>query len=206
MPEEELSEESKEEEAKPEENSSGGKKKDVALWRISWIGIISCISIMLWLGITSSYGLTFFLIAMLPSVLFKAIDNSSGNYIAKTVISFNYIGILPYLFDFLKSYDVDLIAKNFLLDWKVWMYIYSCAFTGGVLVWVLPNIVILIFKFRYEVKIKNFIEKKKALKEEWGEGVNLVTGEQMEKLALKEELKRYSPPTEEESDKVLNTV
>lgn len=168
-----------EKEGKPEVPK---KKKDKILSLITFVNRILIIAIILWLATNSYYGLVFFIMSMLPYFVVRSVDSSANKSISMTILSFNFIGVFPYLFNFAINYDIDMVAKSYLLDLKVWIYIYSCSFMGGVLLWLLPNIVAFLLILRSESKIRNVIINQNKLQEEWGEEINSSTEKEIEKL------------------------
>lgn len=132
---------------------------------ISWFIIIS---IGTFLFFVSSFAILILVLGMSPTIVASVTDKRYGSCASRTVGAMNFMGILPFLFDLLKSSDPAVLAKELATTPSVWLSIYGCAFMGWVIIWVVPQITAAIFNVRAENKVENITKLQEVLVQEWG--------------------------------------
>lgn len=150
----------------PKEAKSSGE-----LIGISIVGKIVGVLVLVWLVSVSYYAFAFFVLGMLPSFLSIVIDRGSGRFASKTVCACNFIAIMPYLFDIVLTYDRSIVAKQFMQETSTWVTIYGFAAIGWMLIWIMPNVTMVIFAVRADVKTRRLKTEQAALLDEWGNEV-----------------------------------
>ncbi|MCE3233240.1 MAG: hypothetical protein K0R98_1497 [Rickettsiaceae bacterium] len=138
---------------------------------ISIVGKVVGLIVMLWLISVSYYAFAFFALGMLPAVVSMIIDRGTGRFASKTVTACNFIGILPYLFDIGMTYERSLASKQLMAQPITWLVIYGASAVGWMLIWILPQITLVIFTMRADMKKTTLIEEQARLLDEWGEEV-----------------------------------
>lgn len=146
-------------------------KSSKQLTGINVIGKLFGILVISWLMSESYYAFAFFALGMLPGVMATVFDRGSGRFASKTVLAFNFTGLFPFLFDIAQSPDKSYAAQQRMVDLWVWLFVYGTASMGWVMIWIVPQITVLVLAFRAEFKIKNFKARQKELTTEWGEEV-----------------------------------
>lgn len=136
---------------------------------INIVGKIVGVLVVTWLISVSYFAFVFFAIGMLPTIMTMLIDRGAGRFASKTVSACNFIGIVPYIFNIAIAYDKDIAARHLISDMSAWVYIYSSAIIGLLMIWIIPQITLIIFSFRADYKIANLRAEQEELLEEWGE-------------------------------------
>ena len=155
-----------------------GKESHRQLQRFSLLGkMILALTSLLILSV-SVFAMIFLLLSMVPSFVAAISDRGAGRCASKTVGAFNYMGVLPSLFDIWRSNDPTFTARNMLVDPNVWLFTYGAAAVGWLMVLLMPKVVSYIFTSRSVIKIQHIEAAQKELVEEWG---SPVTGEITEK-------------------------
>lgn len=158
----------------PEEEKSPDSKGKSGGDQLAGIGIVSWI-IMLVIGAilftVSHYATIFLILGMTPAIIARITDKRIGNSASRTIGAFNFMGIVPYLFELYNSTDKALMAKHIATDTKTWVFVYSAAAMGWVAVWIIPQIISIIFSVRAQIRIHRLETSQKKLVDEWGEEV-----------------------------------
>lgn len=170
MAEEETNEQT--EEAKPEKSKSEGS--DSQLLGLSIVGKIVGVLVAIWLISASYYAFAFFALGMLPAIITAMLDKGAGRFASKTVTACNFIGMTPYLADIVRSYERSLLARQFMKDVDIWLFIYGSASMGWVMIWVIPQITLIIYAMRSEMRITKLKKEQDDIVDEWGEDVKRV--------------------------------
>jgi hypothetical protein len=155
--------ESKEAEKKPKKSSSSGDLKGLSIF-----GKIVCVGVIIWLVSISYYAFAFFLLSMLPSILSIIIDRGSGRFASKTVSACNFIAVIPHLFNIGLAYEKDITAKQLMADPTTWFVIYSFSAIGWMMIWILPNLTLILITARADMKTKKLMSEQKKILDEWG--------------------------------------
>lgn len=160
------------EKALNEDESTTSSKGGVSdLKGIGIVGKIIGLFVIAWLISVSYYAFAFFALGMLPATVAIIIDRSTGRFASKTVTACNFVGILPFLFDIGMTYERSLAAKQLMIDPFTWLVVYGFAMIGWMLIWVVPQITLLIFTIRADVKMKKLKAEQEEMLDEWGEGL-----------------------------------
>jgi hypothetical protein len=138
---------------------------------IGLIGKIVGLVVSIWLISVSYYACAFFALGMLPGIVAIIVDRGVGRFASKTVIACNFIGILPYLFDIGMTYERSLASKQLMAEPMTWLVIYGSSAVGWMLIWILPQITLMVFTLKADMKKKALKEEQVKLLDEWGEEV-----------------------------------
>lgn len=139
---------------------------------ISMIGQMIGLLLLGWLFSTSSvYAIIFFVLAMIPSILALLIDRGAGRFASKTIVACNLIGVMPFLFELFQVYDRDALSRQFIADYTTWFMVYGFAGIGMILIWMFPQVSMLIYTLRTEIKVMHLQDEQNLLLKEWGEGI-----------------------------------
>ncbi len=132
--------------------------------------VIKLITIVIALSIlfVSKYVFIFFMAAMLPTVGAMMIDKRETKCVSATVCTFNLIGVLPFLFDILRSSSMNVAAKTIISDIFTWFVIYIAAFVGQLVIWVFPEIVAKVYLAKATIMATLLETKRDKICEEWG--------------------------------------
>ncbi len=151
--------------------STGGTQ----LLGINVVGKIVGLIVTIWLVSASYWAFGFFVLGMLPAILSMFLDKGAGRFASKTVTAFNFVGIVPFLFEIAQAFDRSVAAQRLMLDFWVWVVVYGTASLGWLTIWLFPQVTVIIFAMRAESKINKLQEEQKKLIEEWGEEVKEAT-------------------------------
>jgi hypothetical protein len=116
----------------------------------------------------SKYIFVFFVAAMLPTVGAVIVDKRDTRCVSATICTFNLIGVLPFLFDLLRSASMNTAAKMIISDIFTWFTIYMAAFVGQIVIWVVPEIIAKVYIAKSVIMISMLETKRDKLCEEWG--------------------------------------
>jgi hypothetical protein len=152
------------------------KKGAGELKGIGLIGKIVGLLVIVWLISVSYYAFAFFALGMLPAIVSIVIDRGAGRFASKTVTACNFVGIMPYLFDIGMTYERSLASKQLMAQPVTWLVIYGFAAVGWMLIWILPQITLVVFTIRADLKKTKLQEDQVKLLDEWGEEVKTGSG------------------------------
>jgi len=136
---------------------------------ISIVGKIVGLVVSVWLISASYFAFAFFILGMLPAIVSVLVDRGSGRFASKTVTACNFVGILPFLFEIGNSYEKTVAAKQIMADSVSWLFIYSAAIIGWIMIWVFPQVSLIIFNIRADMKLSKLRKEQDELLVEWGE-------------------------------------
>jgi hypothetical protein len=155
----------------------GGEATAAPLQSINILGKIVGFVVLIWLASVSRHAVAFFLIGMLPAIITAFLDRGRGRFASKTVTATNFIGIVPYLFEISRgpTSAYTIAAKRLMANSETWWMIYSSAATGLIMIWLIPQITLIIFTIRSDIRAKNMEREQEALIAEWGEKVKQST-------------------------------
>ena len=136
---------------------------------ISIAGKIIGVLVILWLVSISYYAFAFFALGMMPAVAAFIIDKGDGKFASKTVIACNFIGISPFLLDIALTADKSMAAKYIMLDPITWLVVFGFSSVGWMLIWILPQITLIFFTVRADMKKNKILAEQDKLLDEWGE-------------------------------------
>jgi len=156
-------------EEKKEVNVSSGNSSQ--LLGINIVGKIVGLIVIIWLVSASYWAFGFFILGMMPAILSMLFDRGAGRFASKTVSAFNFVGIVPFLFEIAQAFDRSLAAQRLMLDFWVWVVVYGTASLGWVTIWLFPQITVIIYAVRADNKISKLKKERDELIEEWGEEV-----------------------------------
>ena len=157
------------EEKKEVNVSSSGNSSQ--LLGINIVGKIVGLIVIIWLVSASYWAFGFFVLGMMPAILSMLFDRGAGRFASKTVSAFNFVGIVPFLFEIAQAFDRSLAAQRLMLDFWVWVVVYGTASLGWVTIWLFPQITVIIYAVRADNKISKLKKERDELIEEWGEEV-----------------------------------
>ena len=138
---------------------------------IGFVGKAVGILVMIWLVSISYYAFAFFALGMLPAIVAIVVDRGAGRFASKTVFACNFVGILPFLFDIGLAYERSIAAKQLMVDPFTWLVMYGFAAIGWILIWILPQITLIIYTIRADVNAKKLHKDQESLLDEWGDEV-----------------------------------
>lgn len=154
-------------EKKSKKAASGGSQ----LLGINVVGKIVGLVVVIWLVSASYWAFGFFVLGMMPALLSMMIDKGAGRFASKTVSAFNFVGIVPFLFEIAQAFDRSVAAQRLMLDFWVWVVVYGTASLGWITIWLFPQVTVIIFAMRAESKIQKLKDEQEELLEEWGDAV-----------------------------------
>ncbi len=129
--------------------------------------VLACILI----ATISIYALVFLILSMMPAVVASVIDRGHGKCASKTIGAFNFMGVLPFLFELWKGKESVGAVQNLITDPYVWLLCYGAAAFGWMMVWIMPQFIAFIFTARAQIKISSLKEDQQKLVDEWGEEI-----------------------------------
>lgn len=151
------------------------KPKDMGDMKgIGFIGKAVAVIVSIWLVSVSYYAFAFFLLGMIPSVISIIVDRGAGRFASKTIMAFNFTGLVPYLFDIGLNYEKSLAAQQLMEQVATWAVIYGFAFIGCIMIWIMPQLTILFFLIRAEIRSSRIEKEQKELVDEWGEEITTI--------------------------------
>lgn len=118
--------------------------------------------------VVSRYAFIFFLAGMLPSILVMFWDIKNHHKCASaTVLCFNFIGILPYLFEMWNGSSISESAKIMIGDLKSWLYIYAFALIGYVFYIIVPLVISRLFMMKFEFRKQELVDRRAEICDDW---------------------------------------
>ena len=162
--------EDKKEKAKKSDKKGISRSKN-ELKGIGIFGKVVGLGIIIWLVSISYYAFAFFALGMLPSILSILIDRGSARFASKTVTACNFTAVIPYLFEIGLTYEKDIYAKQLMTDALTWFIIYSFSAVGWMLIWILPNLSLIVITARADMQTKALLDEQAKLVDEWGEEI-----------------------------------
>lgn len=157
--------------APEEKKKASGDRHGSQLMGINIVGKIVGLIVIIWLISVSYWAFGFFALGMMPAILAMLFDRGVGRFASKTVSAFNFVGILPFLFEISQAFDRSITAQHMMLDLWVWLVVYGTASLGWVTIWLFPQVTLIIFTFRADMKMQKLKQEQETLIEEWGEEV-----------------------------------
>lgn len=119
----------------------------------------------------SHYALILVLVGMSPALFGLVADKRFGHFATRTVGTFNFMGVLPFLFQLFMAPERAEAAKRLVTDFKVWVFIFSATILGALLVWIIPQIASAVFMVRANMRISKLEAMQQSLINEWGEEI-----------------------------------
>ena len=137
----------------PSEEKAKQQSHGSQLLGINIVGKIVGLIVVIWLVSASYWAFGFFVLGMMPAILSMFLDRGAGRFASKTVTAFNFVGIVPFLFEIAHAFDRSVAAQRLMLDFWVWVVVYGTASLGLVTIWLFPQVTVIIFAMRAESKI-----------------------------------------------------
>lgn len=142
----------------------------------SGTGYIVAISLMAMLiSAYSMYSVIIVLFGLLPGLVAMIVDQEPKRYISKIVLTFNALGIAPFIIKILRSASGNGAAIEIIIDPRTWMMIFSGAAVGWVLYWVFPQIAIFLHNMKVNIRIKQLEIELAKLSNEWGDDIKTLS-------------------------------
>jgi hypothetical protein len=116
----------------------------------------------------SHYAIIFFMLGMSPAIVAGITDKRIGNCASRTIGAFNFMGILPSVFELFKAADKAERARQIATDPQMWIFVFVAAGLGWAMIWMIPQITVAIFSIRAEMRIRRLEISQKRLVDEWG--------------------------------------
>ena len=148
---------------------AGGVKKNIR--GIGRTTIILMVLTSMAIAIISVYSVVILVFGLLPGLIAMVIDYDPRQYLSKIVISFNAVGVVPYLIQILNASVANVTAMKLITSPKTWLVIYASAGVGWVIYWMFPQIAMVMMPFQNKNKIETLNKELDELAEEWGEDV-----------------------------------
>ena len=130
------------------------------------VAIISAVG-FIWLEMRNVF--IFCFMALLPGITALLWDKKPGKFASKTVFAFNITGMSPYIVAIASSGSPDVTAYNTLQDLYAWVLIYSFAALGMGILYLIPQITLVILEIRSKYMVKKMKRFQQDLVDEWGE-------------------------------------
>ncbi len=108
---------------------------------------------------------------LLPGIAAYIVDRRKGKFTSKTVLAFNISGLLPQFAAALGSGSPDTTALALLVNPYTWLMPYGFAAFGWAVVYIVPQVALLILSIRADFTIGKIEHFQKRLIKEWGEEV-----------------------------------
>ena len=128
-------------------------------------GITLIIAVLVF--VISRYAFLFFLAGMLPTMIAVAVDKKDNKSLSAVICTFNLIGVIPYLSEMWHSANVNVVAKWIIADISTWFLIYFIALIGQLLIWFLPDLIVLLYKAKSKLQVEALEKQRAAIQEEW---------------------------------------
>ena len=122
-------------------------------------------------GIISVYSVVILVFGILPGMIALIVDYDPRQYLAKIVMSFNAVGVFPYIIQILNSSVANVTAMKLITSPKTWLVIYSAAGVGWVIYSIFPQIAMMLMPFYNQSRIDALNKEMNELSEDWGEGI-----------------------------------
>lgn len=129
----------------------------------------------------SKYSFMFFVFGMLPAIIAMLSDRSVNHYASSTIIAFNLVGVLPFIFQIFASQNIDSTAQYIVSSINTWGIVYATTSIGWVLLWFLPILASRIFYAKAQMRIRKIEKQQKEQVDEWGSEVRLYMIQQSSK-------------------------
>lgn len=139
--------------------------------RLSLLGKAILVLTALLIISVSVFGLIFLILGMVPSFVAAINDKGVGKCASKTVGIFNFMGMLPYIFDIWRGADPNYVGRVLLTSPNAWLFVYGASAFGWIMVLMMPRIVTFVLNSRAEIKVQHIGNMQKKLIDEWGTDV-----------------------------------
>jgi hypothetical protein len=113
----------------------------------------------------------FLAFALLPSVAAVLVDSTRLRHIAVCVISFNSIGLIPFVYRFWSAPNAYGVGLQLMTDVYVWLIIYSAAALGWLFYQSFPFIFSQVAMLTRKQKVARMRDRQRELVKEWGKKV-----------------------------------
>lgn len=143
------------------------------------IGSLVVLAVILLMGVVARNAIMFFVVGMAPTIVSIFMDKRGGNCASRTVGAFNFMGILPFLFQILTSTDKVSTASEISTNFTIWAIVYGAASMGWLMIYIIPQMTSAVFTVRANARIDQLTKAQLELIEEWGKEVADGTTEQI---------------------------
>lgn len=120
------------------------------------------------LSFISHNAVLFFIFGMLPSIVSDVIDKTDTKLASRVIMSFNFSGISPYLFEMWNNQDNGQVVFRIMYDPSTWGAVYIISMLGWLAIWLFPTVMILIIRKSSQVKVIAYKEEQDRILDEWG--------------------------------------
>ena len=151
-----------------EEKKAAPQKKAKGIGRTT---IILMVLTSMAIAIISVYSVVVLVFGLLPGLIAMVVDYDPRQYLSRIVISFNAVGVAPYILQILNSSVADMTAYQLIISPKTWLVIYASAGVGWVIYWMFPQIAMMLMPMQNKNRIESLNKELDELAEEWGEDV-----------------------------------
>ncbi|MBS0236380.1 MAG: hypothetical protein JSS50_03460 [Proteobacteria bacterium] len=139
--------------------------------RIGWAGFAAA-SMVVCLGLISTYSIVLLFIGLLPGFAAKMVDNDPVQSLSKSVISLNISVLFFYLMNIVGAgINANQIAINKIGDPYTWLVVYSACATGWLLDFYVPRAVVAYQLMKAYLQIRELQAEVTTLEEAWGKDV-----------------------------------
>lgn len=146
-------------------SSTKKKKGSPFLRRMTWIFILIIVFALL------RQSTVILLVAMLPTLVLKFVDESDGGVWFKTVLCFNLAGIYPYILELAMVHgNSGSAVQKYMADSLMWFSAYGGAGIGYLSMWFFPTLFEFLMRSLNGNRIKMYKKKLRRLHYEWGVG------------------------------------
>lgn len=118
----------------------------------------------------SMYAVVIIAFGILPGLIASVIDRDRERYLARIVLTYNCLGIAPFVVSILKNSSKSA-AIDIVVDPSTWLIIFGSAGLGWVVYWLFPQIGIIISDITANVKVKQLENEIEQLVKEWGSDI-----------------------------------
>lgn len=126
--------------------------------------------IVVFLALTAflQHAFLFLFVALLPAIVAYIVDTKPKQPIFITVAALNFAGIVPYVFHIAMSANMLQSSVEVMSDPYSWLYIYSAASVGWLLILFCPAFCRGALKAMRRGQVMHLESQQKKLAEEWG--------------------------------------
>lgn len=133
--------------------------------------VIAIVAMAMLVSAYSMYSVIIVLFGLLPGMVAMIIDQDPRRFISKIVLTFNGLGLAPFLIKIIRSKSGNSVAIEIIIDPRTWMMIFAAAAVGWVLYWVFPQVALMLHNMKINLRIKHLEMEMSKLCGEWGDDI-----------------------------------
>lgn len=138
------------------------KKESTAMLIVIWCVVCVVFSVVF------RFTFLFLMAAVLPSIVAMIVDRTPKRRMFRIVFSLNLAGTLPFLLNLWQMGNRLEAVKSVMTNAYTWLIIYGSSGMGWGIVWMAPQIALILISGYNEAKIMRLQYHQRKLLEEWG--------------------------------------